>query len=136
MNANSAGTERLLAYYLGSISEEERILAEDELLSSHGRLLEFIALKRSFEIEDGLAAEVSPRLKAGLAREIRSVFGPRKRFHLNVLALAGACAAVLLVVWSFSSRFPQPRVNAVDLIPPSGLSVDSAGRVPVSLDVI
>jgi hypothetical protein len=130
--------EKLLAYYLGTLNEGERLEIEEELLESKSSLMGFIALKRSFELKDGPALEPSRALKMNLMRDVSAQF-EKSRFPApfrTALAVAAALAVMLGAYSFFKSRHPATPASPVQGSQSSGVSVDSSNSAAVSLNVI
>jgi hypothetical protein len=141
MNMNN---EKLLAYYFGVLDGQDRHDVEEQLLSSPAILMDFIALKRSFEVDadpsDGRVP--SPTAAARLRREVEVRFG-KKESNVFVIRVGrwvpAAVAAMLLVLAGGYSLYTKTQHKAVDAKPienrVSG-AVDTSGDAAVSLSVL
>jgi hypothetical protein len=150
--ANATAGEKLLAYYLGVLDGDDRHDIEEKLMSSPAFLMDFITLKRSFEVDAGELSEASAEKNvervpssaaaARLRREVELQFGKNKS-NVFVIRMASwvpaAIAATLLVLVGGYSLYtksqhrtpsPEPVANRV-----SG-GVDSSGDAAVSLSVL
>ena len=148
--------EKLLAYYLGVLDGDDRHDIEEKLLSSPAFLMDFITLKRSFEVDAEVGVEASAETSfkesfgrvpstaaaARLRREVELQFG-KSNSNVFVIRMASwvpaAIAATLLVLVGGYSLYaksqhrtpsPEPIANRV-----SG-AVDSSGDAAVSLSVL
>jgi len=90
--------EKLLAYYFGTLDEQARLEIEEQLLKSPTILMEFIAIKRSFEVNGEVerAEKRQPSAAAAtrLRREVEARFSTKEYWYW----LPPAVAAALLVV--------------------------------------
>jgi hypothetical protein len=74
MKTHHSLQESLLDYYFGSITDEKRLLVEEELISSQAFLVEFIALKRKLEVSFAYNLVPSPAARQRLRKEVARVF--------------------------------------------------------------
>jgi hypothetical protein len=73
--------EKILAYYLGALEGQDRLDVEELLLKSPAAVLDYIAIKRSFEINSEVESverrQPSAAAVARLRREVEAKFSPR-----------------------------------------------------------
>ena len=118
----------LLPFYFGSLTEEDRLRVERELLTDTETLVDYLDLKRSFESSALAIFSPSPslwqRLKPKTARQ--------KRMYIS-LAVGSALAATLAAILLFKS---QPQISE-DLRPPmTEILFDSSSELPASTVVL
>jgi hypothetical protein len=125
--------EKILQFYLGEIDDDQRTEMEELLFSSREKLAEFIALKRTFEVEDlpvGPSQAFQRRLRTLAAKQ----FIREDRGFLKFWIPVGAVAVVLLIVIGVF-KIKSATSTRVDSSA-QGISFDSGGDAAVSLKVL
>jgi hypothetical protein len=125
--------EKLLGFYLGHVEDDDRTLIEDELLNSREKLAEFIALKRTFELDD-LPLEPSRAFKSRLRREAEKKFVRENRGFLKIWIPVGAFALIVLVVFGVFKMKAHDSIKTIQSSP--GISFDSGSDAAASLNIL
>jgi hypothetical protein len=118
----------LLPFYFGSVSEEERLQVERNLLTDSETLTDYLDLKRELE-----AASLSMAAPSnGLWEKLKPGTEKQKCVYLS-LSLGAAVAAGLAIILVLQSR-PKP----TELIQPpvSKVLFDSSSELPASSGVL
>ncbi len=132
--------DELFAYYMGTVSDDQRTEIEEKLLTSKTYLMDFIALKRSFELSDSnLDAVPSAKAEQKLKQDVRELFLPSSRVvdfgttdflkSLNFWKYRGAFAAIGIVLVLFVGGLllkPDPNPTYISQI--SHLERDSDNK--------
>jgi hypothetical protein len=157
-------SEKLLSYYLGVLEGDDRHDIEEKLLSSPAFLMDYITLKRSFEVDADLSAdpaadpaaepvadpvvEMMPKripssaAAARLRREVELQFGKSKSnvFVIRMAAwVPAAIAAMLLILVGGYSLYAKSQHHAPSSEPVANRvsgAVDSSGDAAVSLSLL
>lgn len=125
--------EKLFKFYLGSLDDDERTEVEDDLLGSKETLTEYIALKRTFEMDETIL-EPSRAFQQRLRRMAQQKFVRERQSFFKIWIPVGAFALVVLVVFGvFKMKAVAPTQSVQGS---SGISFDSSGEAPVSLSVL
>lgn len=150
MSTHESRSERLLAYYLGNIDEASRTGVEEELLESKVALMNFIALKRSFDRVGSGGVAPSSALKARLAHDVQLSFrktqvlvSRRSGLEQRWKPVVVVAAALLIVIGGVSAIKAREGMfagmlgsSAGDQSKAAGISVDAANDVAASLSVL
>lgn len=120
--------DRLQAFYLGTLTEADRLEVERDLLVDSELLLDFFELKRESENVRPVPSGPSPQLWQKLVRT-----RPSRRQALWLSAAAGAAAATLALFWSLQQN------AAVENLPAplqTKVIFDSSAELPVTSNVL
>lgn len=118
----------LLPFYFGSISEEERIHMERELLTDSEVLTDFLDLKRDLEAAGLIVNSPSENLWQNLKPKTIQ----QKRFYIS-LSLGAALAAGIAIIVLIQS---QPKARELIQPPISQTLFDSSSELPASSGVL
>lgn len=118
----------LLPFHFGSLSEEERLHVEQELLTDSEVLTDYLDLKRDLEASSLFMTAPSYSLWERLKPKTQK----QKRFYLS-LSIGAAVAAGLAIIVAIQSD-PKP----TELVQPSVSKVlfDSSSELPASSSVL
>lgn len=116
----------LLPFYFGSVSEDERLLVEREILADPEVLVDYLDLKRKVEGAHLIAAQPS----SSLWEKIRPKTPTQKKawISLSLGAAIAACLALLFIFQSTTTKMVQPSANHA--------LFDSSSELPVSSGVL
>jgi hypothetical protein len=146
--ASSVSNEKLLSYYLGVLDGDDRHDIEEKMLSAPAFLMDYITLKRSFEVDAEASAEMnaerapSSAAAARLRREVELQFGKSKSnvFVIRMSAwVPAAIAATLLILVGGYSLYAKSQHHTPSSEPVANRvsgAVDSSGDSAASLSVL
>jgi hypothetical protein len=117
----------LLPFYFGSVSDEDRLIVERELLTDSEALVDFFDLKREMEA----VQEVPQHPSNQLWRQLRARLKPRRQLVRSFGLGFAACLLALAAI------FLRPRPET--LSPPKTVNeilFDASSELPVNLNVL
>jgi hypothetical protein len=122
--------KRLLAFYFGSLSEEERLKVERDLLTDVEVLTDYLDLKRDLEA----APLPSKQPSSALWERLKPKTVQRRRLYLSLSIGAAVAAGFALILF----LQPQPQPKPTELMQPSAAKVlfDSSAELPASSGVL
>lgn len=127
----------LQRFYLGRVSEDEKLAVEDALLSSSAVVLEFIAVKRSFE--ELRAPLLNPLVKEKIREKLQqssplswNLLLPKRWWAQGTLALAGL-AVLGFFFYPMMLSAPPKMVKTTES---KSWSVDSATHSALNLNYL
>jgi hypothetical protein len=122
--------KHLLAFYFGSLSEEERLKVERELLTDVEVLTDYLDLKRDLEAAPLPSKQPAP----ALWERLKPKTVQRRRLYLSLSIGAAVAAGFALVLF----LQPQPPPKPAELMQPSAAKVlfDSSAELPASSGVL
>jgi hypothetical protein len=122
--------KRLLAFYFGSLSEEERLKVERDLLTDVEVLTDYLDLKRDLEA----APLPSKQPSSALWERLKPKTVQRRRLYLSLSIGAAVAAGFALILF----LQPQPQPKPAELMQPSAAKVlfDSSAELPASSGVL
>jgi hypothetical protein len=126
--------KRLLAFYFGSLSEEERLKVERDLLTDVEVLTDYLDLKRDLEA----APLPSKQPSSALWERLKPKTVQRRRLYLSLSIGAAVAAGFALILFLQPQPQPQPKPKPTELMQPSAAKVlfDSSAELPASSGVL
>lgn len=127
-------TPQLLAFYFGTLGEQELLRLERELLLDSELLVDYLDLKRKLE-----AAEEIPRQpSAAVWRRLSARLSPRKRFLLSVSAGVAVAASLVFLAFLLFKSHTLETSPLHDGPATSGGAIlfDSSAELPASSSVL
>lgn len=119
----------LLSFYFGSLSENERLIVEKELLMDPGLLTEFFDLKRNIEASDVISQGPSLNVWTSVQTQLTA-----KKKWMIPISFGAALAASVVAFFIFLETPKQEKLetgtNQTELI------FDSGSELPVSSNVL